>query len=85
LALRQLQDPFGLDVLISQPGRIRSARTRDQAVTFASARDGGIGALTGDRAVDDVLITYMRPPHFGAVAGNNPEDSTTTRSESSDY
>lgn len=67
LILRQINDPLGVDVFTSQPGRIRSARTRDQAVTFASAQDGGIGPLTGDRIVDDILLAYMRPPYFGAV------------------
>jgi hypothetical protein len=73
LALRQIQDPFGVDVAVSQPGRIRSARTRDQAITFASGKDGGIGPLTGDRTVDDVLLAYMRPPYFGAVPDVRPE------------
>jgi hypothetical protein len=83
LALRQIKDPFGLDVAVSQPGRIRSARTRDQAVTFATARDGGVGALTGDRTVDDILIAYMRPPHYGAV--HDTSRSETSRSEIRDY
>ena len=67
LALRVLQDPMGLDVFASQPGRIKSAQTRDQKVTFATAAEGGVGALTGDRTIDDILIPYMRPAQFHAV------------------
>lgn len=68
MTLRQIQDPFGTDILTSSPGRIRKARTRDQAVEFGSTRDGGVGALTGDRTVDDILMYYRRPPYYGAVA-----------------
>lgn len=68
LALRTLQDPFGVDVFTSQPGRIKGAKTRDQQVTFGSVRDGAVGPLTGDRIVDDLLIPFLRPPHYGAVA-----------------
>ena len=68
LALRRLQDPFGEDPFVSQPGRIRTARTRDQQIGFAGAADGGVGPLTGDRVVDDILIAYMRPPYMGTPA-----------------
>jgi hypothetical protein len=68
LSLRRLQDPFGLDVFTSNPGRILEARTRDQQVKFAGADGGGVGPLTGDRIVDDILMQYMRPPYYGAVA-----------------
>jgi hypothetical protein len=67
MVLQQLTDPLGQDPFISQPGRIRSARTRDQSVTFASAAEGGVGPLTGDRVVDDILMKYKRPPYFGTV------------------
>jgi len=69
LALRVLQDPFGLDVFTTNPGRIREAKTRDQQVKFGGVADGGVGNLTGDRIVDDILTLYMRPPHYGAVYG----------------
>lgn len=71
LVLRQINDPFGIDVFTSQPGRIRSARTRDQSVTFAGASDGGVGSITGDRIVDDILVAYLRPPYYGAVPEAN--------------
>jgi hypothetical protein len=74
LALRTLEDPFGLDIVGSSPGRIRSARTRDQSVTFASATEGGVGPLTGDRSVDDILMVYRRPAHFFAVNAMVTED-----------
>jgi hypothetical protein len=48
-------------------GIIRSARTRDQAVTYASASEGGLGPLTGNRAVDDILLMFSRPIDLGAV------------------
>jgi hypothetical protein len=68
LTLRRLSDPFGVDVFSSTPGRIKKAKTRDQSIEFHGEQAGGIGALTGDRAVDDLLIPYIRPPHYGAVA-----------------
>lgn len=68
LALRRLQDPFGQDPFVSQPGRIRTARTRDQQIGFAGAADGGIGPLTGDRVIDDILVAYVRPPYYGTPA-----------------
>lgn len=68
LMLKRILDPFGLDPFTSAPGRIREAKTRDQQIKFGGAADGGIGSLTGDRAVDDVLLLYMRPAHYGAVA-----------------
>jgi hypothetical protein len=80
LALRSLQDPLGLDVFLSQPGRIKEARTRDQTVKFASSTDGGMGALTGDRTIDDILIPYMRPPQYFAVGpSRHLRDSTHNR------
>jgi hypothetical protein len=71
LTLRRALDPFGADPFISQPGRIKEAKTRDQSVKFGGASDAGIGALTGDRIVDDILIPYMRPPYFVAVPDVN--------------
>jgi hypothetical protein len=68
LAARLLQDPLGVDVFTSNPGRIRGAKTRDQSVTFGDADSGGVGPLTGDRIVDDILMEFLRPPYFGAVA-----------------
>lgn len=67
LTLRKILDPFGLDVSVSQPGRLREAKTRDQQIKFGGAADGVIGPLTGDRIVDDILMAYLRPPHYGAV------------------
>lgn len=67
MAGRLLLDPFGVDVFASNPGRIRSARTRDQSVTFGSASEGAVGALTGDRIVDDLLMRFRRPLYFGAM------------------
>lgn len=67
LTLRKILDPFGLDVSVSQPGRLREAKTRDQMIKFGGASDGVLGPLTGDRIVDDILMTYLRPPHYGAV------------------
>jgi hypothetical protein len=48
------------------PSRIRSARTRDQSVTFASGLLTN-GMLSGDPAVDQILIQYLRPAHMEVV------------------
>ncbi len=65
-AARENLDPFGQDMSTSQPGRIKSAKTRDQAITFATGEGATgaatIGAITGDRSIDDFLIGLMRPP-----------------------
>jgi hypothetical protein len=79
MSLRLLQDPFGTDVFISNPGRIREAKTRDQQVKFGGVSDGGVGNLTGDRILDDILTEYLRPPQYGAIApgGRNYDYGTT--------
>ena len=65
---RLVLDPFGMDVFTSNPGRIRGYRTRDQSITFGSSAEGAVGALTGDRIVDDLLMQFRRPTYFGAVS-----------------
>jgi hypothetical protein len=67
LSGRLLSDPFGVDVFMSSPGRVRSARTRDQAVTYGGASEGAVGALTGDRIIDDLLLPMRRPSYLGAM------------------
>jgi len=72
-ATRNLQDPFGQDPFITAPSSVRSAKTRDQAISFGRTGGGGIGGrgsfggLTGDDFIDQLLIPYVRPPHYGAV------------------
>lgn len=65
MAIRELLDPFGQDPSIS--GKIKSAKTRDQSVTFETGGSNTvlIGAITGDRFVDDILLRYMRPAFVG--------------------
>lgn len=56
---------------------VKSAKTRDQSVSFMSgnsSRGGGgrtgsaaYGGLTGDDFVDRILIPYIRPVHIAAV------------------
>jgi len=48
-------------------GLIKSARTRDQAVTYFGPTEGGGSNLTGNREIDDILISYARPAQLGAV------------------
>jgi hypothetical protein len=73
LALRALADPFGSDPITSSPGSVKSAKTRDQAISFFSPSElgggggGGFGSLTGNDFIDELLISYVRPPHYGAV------------------
>jgi hypothetical protein len=76
LSGRLLMDPFGVDVFASNPGRIRSARTRDQSVTFGSAGEGAVGALTGDRIVDDLLMRFRRPSYMGAMGSVQLQQSS---------
>ncbi len=62
----------GLGGAGTTPGIIKKAKTRDQMVEFAVATSGDaaaalIGPITGNRQVDDVLLRFMRPPHYGAV------------------
>lgn len=68
-AAHEQLDPFGLDVSVSAPGRVKAARTRDQAIEFASGAGAAAyqGAITGDRVVDDYLLTLLRPPAMFAV------------------
>lgn len=52
----------------SLAGRVLSESTRDQSVTYAalSSMTGsagvGIGAFTGDPAIDSILLQYLAPP-----------------------
>ena len=55
-------DPF-----LNQPGRIKMAKTRDQAVAYDTSRSRD-AILTGDPRLDAILEGFMRPPHVG-VAG----------------
>jgi hypothetical protein len=73
LSYRQLVDPLGEDPFLSNPERVKSARTRDQQITFfegASSSGGGSGGeqWTGDERLDSILGGYARPRHVG-VAG----------------
>ena len=44
--------------------RLTSERTRDQSYTIAQAIET---AFTGDREIDDILMTYRRPPRLGSA------------------
>lgn len=67
LAWRYLQDPLGQDQFIHTPGRVASAKTRDQAISF-NTRSAYDWSMTGDPRLDNILLTFCRPPHVG-VAG----------------
>lgn len=45
--------------------RVIAERTRDQSIQFAPMRREG--ELTGDVAIDDILLAYRRPPQLGAA------------------
>lgn len=50
--------------------RLTSLRTRDQTITWdAPSRLGsrGVGAFTGDPAIDNLLVRYFRQAHLGAA------------------
>lgn len=70
LAWRQLQDPLGVDPMLQTPGRVKMAKTRDQQIQFdTKGASGSAGSsMTGDPRLDNILLTYCRPPHVG-VAG----------------
>lgn len=67
LAFRRLVDPMGMDPTLTSPGRIRSAKTRDQSISFDTSGYSS-SSLTGDVRYDQILADYCRPPHVG-VAG----------------
>lgn len=68
LAYKRLLDPLGKDPFLQQPGTVRSARTRDQSITFDTSGFSSSSSLTGDERLDKILLDYYRPPHVG-VAG----------------
>jgi hypothetical protein len=47
--------------------RIVEERTRDQSVRFAEPSVSLGPSLTGDAEIDRLLLTYLRPPGFGAA------------------
>lgn len=52
----------------AQPGRIRSARTRDQAITFFGPNETGqAAAWTGEAAVDTILARFAKAASHGAT------------------
>jgi len=57
-----MADPFA-----GQPGRIKSARTRSQAVSFDTSQSKD-AIITGHPRLDEALYAMARPPHVG-VAG----------------
>ena len=67
LASRLNADPLFDDPFTSAPGRIRGYKTRDQSISFGVSGASAAGELTGDRAIDDALISMMRPIHIGAA------------------
>ena len=67
LAFRRLVDPLGIDPTLTSPGRIRSAKTRDQSISFDTSGYSS-SSLTGDVRYDQILADYCRPFHVG-VAG----------------
>lgn len=68
LAYRSLSDPLGADPFLQYPGRVRSAKTRDQSISFDTSYSAGATSETGDERIDRMLLKYHRPPHVG-VAG----------------
>jgi len=71
LITRRIADPLMNDPTVQSPGNIRSARTRDQAVSMggaATATDGQ-GSMTGDPILDQILVRYARPV-FAAYVGS---------------
>jgi hypothetical protein len=66
LASRALLDPTGSDPFYSNLGRVKSARTRDQSITFDTSATGD-ATMTGDPRLDAILVTYLRPPYVGVT------------------
>ncbi len=42
-------------------------RTRDQSYSMSSRAGARSGAFTGDPEIDQILASFMRPPHIGAA------------------
>jgi len=61
LVARQLANPRFDDVLVHQPGRLRSAKTRDQAVSLSGGSTGLYGSATGDPLIDQMLVRFAAP------------------------
>jgi len=57
---------YSADPFLNQPGRIKSAKTRDQAVTFDTTRSRN-AVLTGDPRLDAILEGYCAPAHVGVA------------------
>lgn len=50
--------------------RVLEYKTRDQTIKYADPSklgSRGVGAFTGDPAIDTILAGYVRPPHLGAA------------------
>lgn len=68
LALRYLRPVSAIpDPFMSQSGRVKSAKTRDQAITLDTSVSA-YSIFTGDPRLDSILMDYMPPAHVG-VAG----------------
>lgn len=64
LVAKQLQKFASDDRDENKRHRILSEGTRDQRYQLQAVTEG---ALTGDREVDDILLSFFRPPMIGAV------------------
>jgi hypothetical protein len=77
LALDKKTNFIGSTPDVTTMAGVKSAKTRDQSITFQSgsvSRGGGgrtgsaaYGGLTGDDFIDMILIPYVRPAHMAAV------------------
>jgi hypothetical protein len=77
LALDKKTNFIGSTPDVTTMSGVKSAKTRDQSITFQSgnaSRGGGgrtgsaaYGGLTGDDFIDSILIPYVRPVHIAAV------------------
>jgi hypothetical protein len=74
MTYKRLTDPTGTDVSTWSPSRIASAKTRDQAITFAtnsgsssSGSSAADDALTGNARLDDIIDRYTRPAYVGSA------------------
>lgn len=71
MAFKSIADPFGLDKTITSTSSVTKAKTRDQEISYSVGGSTSITTstqgLTGDTFTDQLLLPYVRPPHYGAV------------------
>jgi len=70
LSMRYLRPAWESEDETSGVGPVQSIKTRDQQITYANPANlgrQGVGPLTGDPAIDRVLLAHRRPIRLGFI------------------